>query len=281
MRRSIFDLMNNNEIDIKREYERIHKLFERDVFDNAYLKRPIRSVIDGDYFKEWKNRGRNISIDDLFSSLQIRNGNDLKENSMEKLLLYIEAIVNLISFSIEEIYIEYYYEYKYDYNWDIYKLLKENINSLLEDLNYEIKKLSNGELVIVEKDMLSSSIIETNKNVSDKVIEYRRFILKGKIDEKRDILNLLANEIEGKKRTFKGTTYSNLMDDVQFMLNNLNIRHNNMEGNNKIQYVVNLSKEELEKLYDKTFDMILGIFVIDKYLENKNEIDEIKKHIND
>lgn len=218
-----------------------------------------------------------FSINDLFTSLKIRDKSGLKENSINKLLLYIEVIVNLISISIEKVMIERTNYYSYD--WDTYKLLKENINSLLEDLNYKISKLSNGELVIVEKDMLSSSVAETNKNVSDKVIEYRRFILKGKIDEKREILNLLANEVEGMKAIFKGTTYSNFMEDVQFMLNNLNIRHNNIEGKNKKQYVIDLPNEELERLYDKTFDMILGIFVIDKYIRDKNEIDEIKKNM--
>ncbi len=277
MRRSIFDLMNNKEIDIEREFKRINKLFEKDIFDTTYPQRTIYTVIDEEYFNEWKNRGRNISINDLFTSLQIRDKSGLKENSINKLLLYIEVIVNLFSISIEKMKIEMVDYYSYD--WEIYRLLKENINSLLEDLNYKISKLSTGEFVIVEKDMLSSSIAETNEKVSDKVIEYRRFILKGKIDEKREILNLLANEIEGMKTIFKGTTYSNLMDDVQFMLNNLNIRHNNIEGKNKKQYVIDLPNEELEKLYDKTFDMILGIFVIDRYIKNKNEIDEIKKNI--
>lgn len=90
---------------------------------------------------------------------------------------------------------------------------------------------------------------------------------------------MLANEVEGMKPTFKGTTYSSLMDDVQFMLNNLNIRHNNIEGRNKKQYVIDLSKEEIGKLYDKTFDAILGIFVIDKYIRDKNKVDELKKNI--
>lgn len=277
MRRNIFDLMNNKEIDIEREFKRINKLFEKDIFDTTYPRRTIYTVIDEEYFNEWKNRGRNISINDLFTSLQIRDKSGLKENSINKLLLYIEVIVNLFSISIEKMKIEMVDYYSYD--WEIYRLLQENINSLLEDLNYKISKLSTGEFVIVEKDMLSSSIAETNEKVSDKVIEYRRFILKGKIDEKREILNLLANEIEGMKTIFKGTTYSNLMDDVQFMLNNLNIRHNNIEGKNKKQYVIDLPNEELEKLYDKTFDMILGIFVIDRYIRNKNEIDEIKKNI--
>ena len=193
MRRSIFDLMNNKEIDIEREFKRINKLFEKDIFDTTYPQRTIYTVIDEEYFNEWKNRGRNISINDLFTSLQIRDKSGLKENSINKLLLYIEVIVNLFSISIEKMKIEMVDYYSYD--WEIYRLLKENINSLLEDLNYKISKLSTGEFVIVEKDMLSSSIAETNEKVSDKVIEYRRFILKGKIDEKREILNLLANEI--------------------------------------------------------------------------------------
>lgn len=66
------------------------------------------------------------------------------------------------------------------------------------------------------------------------------------------------------------------MDDVQFMLNNLNIRHNNKGGKNKKEYITNISKAKLEELYDKTFDMILSVFVIDKYLKMKNEIDTLK-----
>ena len=34
-------------------------------------------------------------------------------------------------------------------------------------------------------------------------------------------------------------------------------------------YIVNLKDEELEQLYDKTFDMILGLFVINDYLNEK------------
>lgn len=36
----------------------------------------------------------------------------------------------------------------------------------------------------------------------------------------------------------------------------------------------------LERIYDQIFDMILGLFVIDKYLKNKNNIDELKRLIN-
>lgn len=57
------------------------------------------------------------------------------------------------------------------------------------------------------------------------------------------------------------------------------VLHYNLSGKNKKEYVVNLSRTKLEKLYDQTFDMILGLFVIDKYIKDKNEIDELKKNI--
>lgn len=280
MRRNIFDLMNDKEIDVRREYIRIYKLFERDYFYNDYgSKITIASYIEEKFWKDWDRRGRYISLADMLSSLKIKDKEGLRENTVECLLLYIEVIINLIEMSgLKNV--KKSCDIYYKCNWKIYKLLQENIERLLEDLNYEVKVLSDKTLIIVEKDMLLSAVAETNPNVADKVIEYRRFILKGKIEDKREILNLLSNEIEGMKPIFKKTTYSNLMDDVQFMLNNFNIRHNNLNGKNKKEYISNLDCDELEKIYDQIFDMILGLFVIDKYLKNKNNIDDLKKLIN-
>lgn len=280
MRRNIFDLMNDKEIDVRREYIRICKLFERDCFYEDYGSEiTMSSYIEEEFFEDWDRRGRYISLADMFSSLKIKNNVGLRENTVECLLLYIEVIINLIEMSgLKNV--KKSCDIYYKCNWKIYKLLQENIERLLEDLNYEVKVLSDKTLIIVEKDMLLSAVAETNPNVSDKVIEYRRFILKGKIDDKREILNLLSNEIEEMKLIFRGTTYSNLMDDVQFMLNNFNIRHNNLNGKNKKEYVSNLDSDKLERIYDQIFDMILGLFVIDKYLKNKNNIDELKRLIN-
>lgn len=50
MRRNIFDLMNNKEIDVEREFKRINKLFEKDIFDTRYPQKTLCAVIDEDYF---------------------------------------------------------------------------------------------------------------------------------------------------------------------------------------------------------------------------------------
>ena len=69
------------------------------------------------------------------------------------------------------------------------------------------------------------------------------------------------------------------MSDINFMLNNIHIRHNNKEGANMHQAIIEMSDAELESWYDKTYDMMLGMLVIDDYLERKEEIKELKARI--
>ena len=45
MRRSIFDLMNDKEIDVQREYIRLHKLFEEDGFHGMYESTKITGIL--------------------------------------------------------------------------------------------------------------------------------------------------------------------------------------------------------------------------------------------
>lgn len=275
MRKSIFDLMSNKEIDIEREFIRIRKLFEKEHFYGIYS---IKTYIDDYYFQKWKRRGRFLSLNDLFTSLGIKDSEGLKDNTLEYLLMYIEVIVNMLKLGEISNINSNTYRYE-DFNMEIYVLLKENIETLLEDLNYEIKVKNNQEYIIVEKDMLLSAVAESNEDICNDIIEYRRFSLKGNILEKRNLLKLLANKVEGMKNLFKGTTYNNMFEDIQFMLNNFNIRHNNVQGKNRKEYIVNLKDEELEQLYDKTFDMILGLFVINDYLNEKENLKELKNSI--
>lgn len=275
MRKSIFDLMSNKEIDIEREFIRIRKLFEKEHFYGIYS---IKTYIDDYYFQKWKRRGRFLSLNDLFTSLGIKDSKGLKDNTLEYLLMYIEVIVNMLKLGEISNINSNTYRYE-DFNMEIYVLLKENIETLLEDLNYEIKVKNNQEYIIVEKDILLSAVAESNEDICNDIIEYRRFSLKGNILEKRNLLKLLANKVEGMKNLFKGTTYNNMFEDIQFMLNNFNIRHNNVQGKNRKEYIVNLNDEELEQLYDKTFDMILGLFVINDYLNEKENLKELKNSI--
>ena len=59
----------------------------------------------------------------------------------------------------------------------------------------------------------------------------------------------------------------------------MNIRHNNIEGKNAVEYVKNLSDEELEEWYDETYQMLLLCFLEYDNIERSKRIIKLKEII--
>ena len=109
------------------------------------------------------------------------------------------------------------------------------------------------------------------------MIEYNHYLLKGDLDRKRNILKALADKIEG----FRDNLDKDLSSDFGFLANNINIRHNNLDGKNKKEYLVNIENEELESWYDETYQVMLLCILENNYKESlTNKIEEIKTKIN-
>lgn len=270
MRKNIFQLLQNSKIDIKAEYRRIKYLFEEEEF-YYYQYITISKFIDSECFSKWPYRKRCIKIDEMKDLLEVDDFNMDCNLNINRLLTYMEFIINITSFSIKNTNSVNYIT--------LTTTLLENITDLLNDMNYEIQEISEEQYIIVEKDSLSTAVAETIPSITTSVIEYRRFSLKGDIDSKSSILKELANKIEPLDKKFKSTEFNSFMDDIGTLLNNLNIRHNNIEGKYKQPYIVDMKPEELEEWYDKTYDMILVALLIDKYIDDKSKIKELKKYL--
>ena len=132
-------------------------------------------------------------------------------------------------------------------------------------------------LNIVENDTSSSAISELYPERSEAVIKYRRFDLKGKVTEKRNILQTLSLKVESIEQKLKGTTYNPIANDVGNLYNNLHIRHDNFGGNPN-NNIIDMSDEELEKWYDITYDTTLTALMICHYLEYNKEIDNLPNY---
>jgi len=59
----------------------------------------------------------------------------------------------------------------------------------------------------------------------------------------------------------------------------MNIRHNNIEGKNAIEYVKNLSNEELEEWYDEIYQMLLLCILEYDNIERNKKVGELKNII--
>lgn len=276
MRKSIINKINNTSINYSDEMIRVEIIFSKaPIVEHFYAGNfglpavnmmTIEKYINDFLFIKYEYSGTYISVRDMRSSLKLTE-EDLSNNNKEKLLLYYEFILNMISLLNRKL-------LPTDrYNQNSVNKLLNNIQIVLEKLNYKIVE-KNKYFYIVEKDISSSTISEIYPELSDVVIEYRRFDLKGNIVAKRNILQTLSLKIEGIESKLKGTTYNSLVRDLKNLYNNLHIRHNNL-GENPNNNTIEMDDETLENWYDITYDTTLTALMICNYLDYHIQIDSL------
>lgn len=281
-RRTIFDVLGG-EIDINEEITRLEALCRKEVIQGGeeYGYREcgytLEEFVDEACLKSWKQRNRCLCCEDIRKKLNITDFDIRYKLKGEQILIYLEYITNMICLCDGGLSCSnYYWSTKY------YKLLKENFFDVIDSMNYETRIFEDEEKVIlVEKNAAATAVAEiVEPELAYKVIQYNHYMLRGDVEGKRRILKLLADKIEPIRAEFKTLQiYKELESDVGFLLNKMNIRHNNVEGKNAIKYVKNLSDEELEDWYDETYQLILLCILEHDNIDRTKKIAELKKNI--
>ena len=88
---------------------------------------------------------------------------------------------------------------------------------------------------------------------------YNDYTIVDDVQAKKSILKSLADYFEGKKKLIK-LANSSLENNISFALNNFNIRHNNKSGANSDDFINNITDDELLKLYDEIYFLMLIAF---------------------
>ena len=107
--------------------------------------------------------------------------------------------------------------------------------------------------------------------------DYRRY--KGDLDSKRTILTNLASTLEPRRAELNKAS-SAFTSDYFYLVNNFNIRHNNVDPADPGKFkawVAQMSPDELEDWYDTVRDMSAAAFLLLEYLDKKGKIDEAKQ----
>lgn len=282
-RQNIFELLSNN-FDASREIRTIWDLFINTTFslpdyyssDGRSNTNIIRCVGTNTFFN-WKSRKRFVSPSEMMNYL------DINESKIETLgdfcndyLIILEFILNMIKrfdIAIENNNVNTNQKYQ---------MLKENINSLIEHFGHETHYNEDDEqVIIIEKNLPATAVAEISEpEIAKKIIQYNHYTLQGNISIKKEIIVTLANELEPKKKHLE-TINSSLTTDLFFMLNNMNLRHNNIDTNDKNyrQFVAKMKINDLENWYDEIYQMIL----LSKLLLDNNgrqeKILELKKNL--
>ena len=124
--------------------------------------------------------------------------------------------------------------------------------------NCEFKTIDGG-MIICEKNPAATAVVEiVPQDLANCVIEYNHFLLKGNIQRKKEILLALGDRLEPERKRLKEIA-PHVEDDLFFLLNTVNIRHNNKQKNGKHYqpFVEAMSCSDLESWYDETYQLAL------------------------
>ena len=267
MRRNIFDILKEN-VNIEVEVETIEELGEEDLIVEGRNYYSLEEFVDEYCIRDWKNRNRCITCEQIRKKIGI-SSLDMIMYSEKEILLYLEYMINmiyLVNNHIKNSFFEIEKEYIY---------LEENVNGLIDDLGYEPKEFEEKEQVIlVEKNSAATAVAEiVEPELAYEVLSYNHHTMKGDIERKQKILKVLADKFEALRPQIKNIN-GELESNIGFLLNKMNIRHNNLQGKNEIQYVKHLSKKELEAWYDETYQMLLLAFL---EVDNEDRAKKVKQ----
>lgn len=92
-------------------------------------------------------------------------------------------------------------------------------------------------------------------------------------------MKAVADRFEAIRPDLK-SEFKDLESDAGFLLNSLNIRHNNLEGKNAIEYLKTMSSAELEEWYDETYQVLLLALLEQDNIERRKRVKALKQMMN-
>ena len=251
MRKNIFEILSED-FDIVKEIRAIWHLFiyanvtyaHSDIY-NGRVESDILGCVDKFSFHDWKSRNRFLSPYEMMMNFDINERKIVDINCFcVELLDILEFFLNIIKRC--DVAIENYHVIVSN----DYYLLKGNINEFIEYFGYGVNYNEDSEQVIIfEKNQAAVAVAEISESdTAKKILQYNNYKLKGDIESKKNIILLLASQLEPQRNVLENINKS-LVSDLFFMLNNMNLRHNNIESKDKNfkKIVGEMGNEELEE----------------------------------
>lgn len=281
----------NAPIDPKVEYQKLFDLFYSGEGMPKGIK-PKKAMYERakENFYKFNFRGTCCSIDEFNKNCGFSFERDPSDFNIECLVLLCEYIKNIYSGLIGAF-------YSGAPAWAIPVDPPLGDQFLISQVEQVMGKL--GYIEAPHKDLLSSSfswvvyykntteaqVIATMdwvpQDISAAILVYQQYTQHRYLEEKRNILTSLARFLEPRRRMLS-SGLREFTDNLFFLFNNLNIRHNNTspaDTKNFNKVIADMSPAELGCWYDIIHKMcIFAIFYLDSLTINKN-IKELKRKI--
>ena len=264
------------EIDFSKEYFKLEEMLLYERYPRSihgYLT--INTWIE-DNFRDWEKRGNYTSFSEVrnqigFSVIEDNGEFLLRKNvGMEDYFLFCEVIINIL-LDLRE----------FDMPFAMEKGTKHLIKTMfanVEKTGFEIRAIDKDHL-IVEKNAVATAVADIIPELADVIIEYNHYLLRGDMTRKQELLKKIADALEPKRATLNSINKS-ATDDFFWMVNKMNVRHNNCDHIDKKNYFpefAKLSSPEKEQWYDRIYNQSLMLFVLLEYQSRNGDIQAFKK----
>lgn len=249
-----YDLLD---FDLHDSMIQIEMLFQSHILSFGYKEYTLENYADKRCFSEWKAREGCADTDEMRAGLNIdgilRSGNP----SESEALTYLQYVINIAELSRRS----FNRDDAEGYDFDIrnYTQLLSRIREMLKKLRYDYRYVEAKEYIfIVPHDEAADAAIPDipSNPLYGALTEYRSTSAAGNLGRKRAILAELGATIESYPDNLKNGN-NQLYSHLEFLLNNVNIRSDNREGEERIDRVARMSPDELEDWYDETYRMLV------------------------
>lgn len=282
-RTNIFELLKQNS-NMGKEATRLNALFSSYYFVESpedAAEYTLEEFVDRFCFTTWSHRSRCIDTKDFletidYPALLFR----AQMGDLDSFLSVIETIYNFWHLAMN--YIEESSEAFECY--DAVNTLPNSMDECLSEYNQKAFYFPDEEKCIVAEasPQVTAAAEAVEPEVALSIVRYNHRQMAGDVSGKKVILRAMGDYLEGRKVEITGINAS-LYDTISGSLNNLNIRHNNINPANKGKYkkaVAEMQPEELEKHYDDLYQLILlAILEIDN-VERQRDMKALIQAIN-
>ena len=248
--KSIFDV--ENRLDIRREYERLARVFYEDSESALYAEddyhqkeySTLIEAIDKMIFLKWKYRDTFIDVDEYLEHIGV---------DYEKTLIYgVEPIDKTTFLYFLEFLANMWVLIKKEDSIELSQraiATMENIPKILEKMNYKLKELEDKVIIAKRDSDVDSILTVVSEDIADILLEYNDFRIKNNIEEKKKLLKKIDLYIE---KNIKIKSFDKGLDDsIGTIVNKMGINHPIEEE------FKTLTVAELTEWYDKCFLMMI------------------------
>ena len=274
-RRNFAQILEDAEIDIRREYDRLYnRFFIQKAYDGMGNSLSLYDYCQMNFISI-PFRGTCLTLDDFDDVYNLHFERVPSNFDLNYLLLFCEYTYNFLAYLNP---MNAFGNFGPNSPTQIYL---QQIYRVMEEIGYMSSVNEKGITIFTPKLQEAIAVAEIiEPKISYKVIEYNHHLLQGNIEKKKAILLLLAGQLESKRIELRGI--NNTLETNVFMLfNNMNIRHDNRKKESPyyIEYVSNMSQGELEQWYDETYQLSLLAFLELDNIDRDRKLLDLKNSI--